>query len=126
MVLHEIKKQKVLSEPFSEDALKLIKAIYNTYIELGGELDLELKLATVEQLLGLEDNADSLHSLKQLLEEINEPIAVQNFKFCREIYPMRFLIFCEYSIENEILNIAINEEYLLAEKEYMLDPFLSK
>ena len=126
MVLHEIKKQKLLFEPFSKDALKLIKAIYNTYIELGGELYLELKLTTVEHLLSLKDNDNSISYLEKLLEEINEPIMVRDFKFYRDLYPMRFLTFCTYTIEERKVNIAINEEYLLAEQEYMLDPFLSK
>ena len=126
MALHKIKKQKLLAEPFSEDALKLIKAIYYTYIELGEELNLELQLQTVEQLLKLENTEQSKKYITELLEEINEPLVVKDFKFYTEVYPMRFLVFCSYTIEDEILNIEISEEYLLAEKKYMLDSFLSK
>ncbi len=125
MELHKIEKQKLLSEPLSGDALKLIRAIYYTHLELDQDLDLEIKLQTVEHLFKLNDNESSVQYIIKLLEEINEPLLVQNFKFYREVYPIKLLVFCTYTIKDHILYIQISEEFLLAEKEYMLDSFLS-
>jgi hypothetical protein len=126
MTLHKIKKQKLLKEPFNEESLKLARAIYNTYIELDKELDLELKLKNIKKLLKLDDSRESIKHIISLLEDINEPLVVYDFKFCAKIYPVKIVTFFSYNIENDILNIAINEDFLLVEEEYMLDSFLSK
>ena len=48
----EIVKQKLLSEPVSERALKLARAIYHTYITYD-DLDMEIKFQTFFKLLNL-------------------------------------------------------------------------
>ena len=125
MSLHVIQKQYLLGDVFSQDALRLARAIYNTYIEDNCELYMEIRLETLTSLLNINSDEDGLHHLTNIFEEINEPISVKNFKFYANEYEIRFMRFCEYEIKEEIVTIELNEEYLLAEKEYMIDKFLT-
>ncbi len=125
MEIHKIKRQKLLSEPFSQDALKLARALYNTYRNDGDDLCMEIKLNTIISLLGLRSGKEAVSYIEMLLEELNEPIAVKNFKFIAKIYPIRFIVFCKYRINDDIIEIELSEEYLEVESKYMLDSFLS-
>ncbi len=125
MEIHKIKRQKLLSEPFSKDALKLARALYNTYKNNGDDLYMEIKLKTVVSLLGLRSGKEAVEYIETLLEELNEPIAVKNFKLFAKVYPIRFVVFCKYRINDDIIKIELSEEYLEVESKYMLDSFLS-
>ncbi|MDD2567317.1 MAG: hypothetical protein PHS10_04975 [Thiovulaceae bacterium] len=125
MTLHTIQKQKLLAEPYSDDALKLARAIYSTYVKDEKDPYMKIKTSIVIKLLKLEDHENPLLYIKMLLEELNEPIAVKNFKYYATIYPVRLLTFCTYTLDAEYLELELNEEFLHAEKEYMTDPFLS-
>jgi len=124
MSLHEITKQKLLYEPFGADALKLARAIYNTHLENDKNLFMKIKIKTIMSFLNLHSSKEAIKYIKFLLEELNEPLCVHNFKYHTKTYPMRFVVFCRYEIKDEIIEIELSEEFLLAEKEYMLDPFL--
>lgn len=126
MSIHKIIKQKLLSEPFSGDTLKLMKAIYNTYVTENFNLDLEIKLHTILKHLNLDNNEHSHKYLVTLFEDMNEPLKIENFKFYMDEYPVRYVTFCKYKIDSEIVEITLNEEYIVVEKEYMLDSFLSR
>ncbi|EDZ63334.1 hypothetical protein SMGD1_1731 [Sulfurimonas gotlandica GD1] len=124
MSLHEIIKQKLLQEPFDNDALKLARAIYNTYLENDKELFMDIKINTVLNLLKLQSSKEALKYIRFLFEELNEPLCVKNFKYYANTYPMRFVVFCSYKIKDETIEIELNEEFLHVEEHYMLDPFL--
>lgn len=125
MAIHKIQRQKLLSEPFSLDALKLSRALYYTYLNNDKELYMEVKLKTIYSLLKLIQSKESLAYVEQILDELNEPIAVKNFKFYAKTYTIRFIIFCKYKVNGDMMEIELNEEYLHAEKEYMMEQFLS-
>ncbi|MBU1989290.1 hypothetical protein KJ691_00950 [bacterium] len=125
MSLHTITKQKLLSEPFSYEALRLARAIYNTYVNLDKELSMEIKIKSVENLLKLDSGVDTVSYIKKLFEELNEPLAVRDFKFYAQVYPIRFITFCRYTIKDTLIEIELSEEFLHAESEYMLEPFLT-
>jgi hypothetical protein len=124
MSLHEIKKQKLLQEPFDADALKLVRAIYNTYLENNKDLFMKIKIKNILNLLKLQSSKESLKYIRYLFEELNEPLCVTNFKFYAKTYPMRLVVFCNYKINDDIIEIELNEEFLYVEEFYMLDPFL--
>ena len=124
MVLHQIKKQKLLFEPFSSDALKLARAIYNTYLENDKDFFMEIKISTIAKLLNLHQGKKATEYIRYLLEELNEPLCVRDFKYFAKIYNMRFIYFCTYTIKDEMIEIELSEEFLYVEAEYMLDPFL--
>ncbi|WP_373035053.1 hypothetical protein [Sulfurimonas sp.] len=124
MILHEITKKKLLQEPLSADALRLARAIYNTYLENDKELFMEIKIKNIFNLLKLQSSKEALKYVRYLLEELNEPLCVTNFKFYAKTYPMRFVVFCNYKIKEETMEIELSEEFLQVEEFYMLDPFL--
>ncbi len=126
MSIHRIEKQQILHEPLSEDALKLVRAIYNTYKEDVDELYLEIKISSLLHLLKIVNTHDDniKNYIINLFEELNEPICVKNFKFYNDVYPMKFIKFCTYKVQDEIVEIELNEEYIYAIEEYMIDPYL--
>ena len=119
----KIIKHNLLSEPISENALRLARAVYNTYITYD-HLDMEIKFQTFFKLLNLHPCKDSIDDIQNLLEELNEPLAVRNFEFRGETTQLKFIQFCCYKIKKETIEINISEEYLHAQSEYMLDSFL--
>ena len=126
MSLHKIEKQYLLGSELSEDALILARAIYNTYIQDNKNLYMRIKLSKIEALLEIPVYLDTVRQVTQILEEINEPIGVKNFKFYAKEYPLRFLVFCSYEFDNDEIEIYVSEEFLFAEEEYMIDNFLTK
>ncbi len=125
MSLHKIEKQYLLGAAFSPNALSLARAIYNTYIEDNKNLYMNIKLSKIQMFLNLSPHCDSTKQIIRVLEEINEPIGVRNFKFYAQEYPIRFLKFCSYKIDEENIEIHLNEEFLYAEELYMIDKFLT-
>ena len=126
MKKEEIKKQVLLSEPLSDDVLKLARAIYNTYLANDEELEMSLQLNTMFKVFSLQPSPDSISFLKELLLELNEPLCVRDFKIGNEIHPMKFINFCEYNFTNNTLEINLNNDFLEVESKYMEDNFLSK
>ncbi len=126
MNLYAIEKQKLLSEPFSEEALKLAHAIYNTYMLNDKELYMEIQLKTIAKLLKLDINHNhTLKKIQDILEDLNEPLFIKEFEFRTKTYHNRFITFFKYKLTQDILYLQLNEEFLHVEKEYMLDSFLS-
>ncbi|MCD6258453.1 MAG: hypothetical protein J7J31_02505 [Helicobacteraceae bacterium] len=121
----ENKKQTLLSEPLSQDAMRLARALYNTYKENDdGDLDMYIKIEAILRLLKLEDTQESLLYIRKLLEELNEPLGVKDFNFDGKIYPLHFVIFCKYSFDERTLHIQLSQEYLDVQQNYMQDAFL--
>ncbi|MDT8338449.1 MAG: hypothetical protein RQ763_04545 [Sulfurimonas sp.] len=124
MYKKEIIKQNLLAEPLSQNALKLARGVYNTYIAMDEDLSLEIKLQNIFKLLGLRPCKESVKDIQDLLEEINEPLAIRNFEFEGEAIQLKFVQFCTYEIGEETIKIELSPEYLHAQSEYMLDSFL--
>ncbi len=125
MINEEIKKNNLLHEELSEDALRLARAIYNTHIENGRRLDMEVKYKSIYSLLNIEESIDSINYIKTLFIELNEPICVNNFKYKHKTYPMRFVVFCNCTFTDIAVELELSEEYLEVEAKYMLDAFLT-
>lgn len=125
MIIHKTTKQKLLSESFSLDALKLARAIYYTHINDDKNLYMEIKLSSICNLLKLENSQDSRDYIRKVFTELNEPLSVHDFKFFSKTYQTRFVIFCKYEIHEDLIEIELSEEFLLAESEYMIDKFLT-
>jgi len=119
----EIKKRKLLAEPVSEKALKLARAVYNTYITYD-DFEMEIKFTTFFKLLELHPCKDSINDIIYLLEELNEPLAVKNFEFNGHTTQLKFIQFCNYTINHETVTIILNQDYMHAHLNYMADAFL--
>ena len=83
-----------------------------------------IKISTVEKILKLEEDENSLGYIRMLLEELCEPIAVKNFKYFGNLYPVRLLRLLTYKFDNGHVEIELSEEFLYAEQEYMIARFL--
>ena len=121
----DIKKRNLLSEPLSDKALKLARAIYNTYITYDN-MEMEIKFATFFKLLQLQPCKDSINDVQWLLEELNEPLAVKNFEYNGVTTQLKFIQFCNYKINKETLTIILSPEYMHAHMNYMKDAFLGQ
>ena len=126
MNINEIRKQRLMAEPLSAKALKLARGLYHTYIENEELLVIEIKIQTFFKLLDLHPCNDSLRDIRNLLEELNEPLAVKNFAFRGKTTQLKFIQFCNYEIKTETIIIELSQEYLHAHRYYMLDSFLDK
>lgn len=124
MNTYPIVKQNLLLEPLSSSALKLVRGIYNTYVSNDEEGAIDIKISNFFKLLNLKDSKESIDYIQDLLEEINEPIAVRNFEFRGITTQLKFVQFCIYKIKTDVISIEVSEEYLHAQSEYMLDSFL--
>ena len=124
MYKKEIIKQNLLAEPLSQNALKLARGIYNTYLAMDEDFLLEIKIQNIFKLLNLHPCKESIKDIQDLLEEINEPLAIRNFEFAGEAIQLKFVQFCAYEIGEETIKIELSPEYLHAQSEYMLDSFL--
>jgi hypothetical protein len=124
MAIHKIKKQQLLHEPLSDDAVKLGRAIYNTFLE-NGELDMHIEISKLFKLFKIPATNESLAFIKNVFIELTEPIIVKNFKFWNDVYPIRIVTFCLYTFEDNYVNIELSEEFLEVEKNYMIDNFLT-
>ena len=125
MELHKIEKQKLLSEPYSEDALKLARGLYYTFLEEEEPLEMHIKLDTIFKLLRINDSLTSIKYIESLLNELNEPLAVKNFMYMGKSYNLRFITFATYQFQESELLISLSEEFLHAHQHYMLDTFLN-
>lgn len=114
----------------SDNAKRLANAIYNTYIQEKYPY-IEISVKRLYKMFG-EDHythsQEEFERLQSLFEELNEPVALTNFKYGSKTYPWVVVQFCEFEKEWEIgdetIDIQINEMYLAAMKEYMDEPFL--
>ncbi|WP_373069942.1 hypothetical protein [Sulfurimonas sp.] len=124
MAIHKIIKQQLLHEPLSEDAVKLGRALYNTFLD-NGELDMHIELSKLFKLFKLPASNESLSYIKSIFIELTEPIIVKNFKFWNDVYPIRIVTFCLYTFGDDFVDIELSEEFLEVEKNYMIDRFLT-
>jgi len=121
----KIKKSNLLSEPLSKKALKLARAIYNTYITYD-DMEMEIKFTTFYKLLDLQPSKDSINDIQWLLEELNEPLSVKHFEYNGTITQLKFIQFCNYTINHETVTIILSPEYMHAHMNYMADAFLGQ
>ncbi|MDA7818444.1 hypothetical protein N9A28_09670 [Sulfurimonas sp.] len=119
----EIIKQKLLHEPLSDKALKLARAVYNTYVTYD-DFSMEIKFDTFFKLLDLHPCKDSISDIQELLEELNEPLAVRNFEFNGVKTQLKFIQFCTYKVNSETVTIELCADYMHAHLYYMKDAFL--
>jgi len=119
-------KHKLFKTPLSDEALRVARAIYNTYFIKDKELHLEIKILTIANLLKIPSDASATQDIIKIFEELNEPLEVSNFSYERNFYPRRFIFFFKYEIIQGTVIIDISSEYLYAHDNYMSDAFLRK
>lgn len=115
----------------SDDAVKLANAIYNTYVQEDYPY-LEIgvnRLCQIFGYTGYTHSREDLDYIRGLFEELNEPIAVVDFKYGAKTYDWKALQFCSFEKPwqdaDQTIEIVINEMYIAAVSEFMEDPFIN-
>ncbi|MBU1928060.1 hypothetical protein KKG77_03580 [bacterium] len=117
-------KLNLFKVPLSNEALKVARALYNTYLIKNRELHLEIKLQAFVNLLKIPYDTYAIEYILSIFEELNEPLEVLNFRYEKNFYPRRFIFFCKYEIIHDTIIIDISGEYFHAHDNYMSDTFL--
>jgi len=114
----------------SSDAVKLANAVYNTY----WQEKYPYLIVSVERLFELfgyskeSSGKKERQFIRELFEELNEPIRVINFKYGIKVYDWEALQFCvfekSWEDEDDFIELTINEMYIAVMKEYLEEPFL--
>lgn len=114
----------------SSEAKRLANAIYNTYVQEGYPY-IDIPVKRLSQMFCPDHftySESDMAYLVGIFEELNEPIALTNFKYGSKTYQWKAVQFCEFErewkLEDEYVEIHLNEMYLAAMKEYMDEPFL--
>jgi hypothetical protein len=115
----------------SDDALRLANVLYNTYVQEDDPF-LEVNVNRLCEIFGYRGytyKKEELQHIRDLFEELNEPIAVVDFKYGSRTYDWKALSFCSFEKPwkegDETIEIVINEMYIAAVKEYMEKPFIN-
>jgi hypothetical protein len=115
----------------SEDAVRLANAVYNTYVQEDYPyLEITVKrLCEIFGFTGYTHRPEELDYIRGLFEELNEPIAVVDFKYGSRVYDWKALQFCSFEKpwrnEDTTIEIVINEMYVAAVREFMEKPFIN-
>jgi hypothetical protein len=117
-------KRNLFKIPLSAEALRVARAIYNTYLINEEESRLQIKIQNIINLLKLQEKENALEYILEIFEELNEPLEVLDFNYQANFYPRRFIFFFKYEIIHDTIAIDISNEYLHAHDNYMSDTFL--
>lgn len=124
----EITKRKLVQIWPSEEAVRLANNIYHTYIQEGSPY-LHISLQLLCRLFGDCEGDRVKEHIVALLEELNEPIAIENVTLKGKKIDWQVLRFLRYgfSSENgkEYLDIEINESYLEALSTLEAEPYIN-
>lgn len=109
----------------SKDAVKLANMLYNTYRQ-ESDPHLVVSVQRLCEVFGFRHYTCSKKEkqiLRDLFDELNEPIRVVDFKYKNRTYEWKSLQFCtfEKSWEDKdtSIELILNEMYIAAMKEYL-------
>lgn len=126
-LLMEATRQKLILKRPSEEAVRLANDIYYTYLQEGSPY-FRLSLQRLCQVYG-ESSEESVRArIEKLLEELNEPIAVEDFTYRGKKTDWQMVHFLNYGFCREngkaYIDIEINEIYLEALSKLESEPYL--
>ncbi len=115
MQINNIENNFFTNISISNDAYKLVNAIYNTY-NIEDEPYLEIKAKNIINLFPNKSVNESIFCIKKLFLEINEPVLIKNFDFKGKYIYWRALSFCNchnyIEKESDTLKLDIDEMYI--------------
>lgn len=127
--MEAVAKRSVMKRP-SEEAVKLANKIYFTSIQEGASyLYLSLK-----QLCNILDNCTEKDwfakgRITELLEELSEPVAVENFTYNRKQIKWQAISFLTYEFctedDGEYVDIELNEMFIEVMKQIEAEPYIN-
>ncbi len=115
----------------SQDAIKLANMLYNTYRQEGGPY-LRISVQRLCEVFGFIHytcSTEEKQSLRDLFDELNEPIRVVDFKYKNRVFEWEILQFCSFEKsweeDDEYIDLILNEMFIAAMKEYMEESFIT-
>jgi len=127
--MDEVEKRLIIKHP-SEDAVKLANSIYFTSIQ-EGELYVYLSLKQLYKLFDDINETDwfAKDRVTRLLEELSEPVAIENFTYNRKeiTWQAVALLTYEFAMEKdeEYVDIEINPMFIDLLKHIESEPYIN-
>ncbi len=125
--MDEIEKRSIMKRP-SEDAVKLANSIYFTSIQ-EGEPYVYIALQQLCKLFGDYDKQNCKARITELLEELIEPVAVEEFTYNRKLIKWQAISFFTYKFclekDEEYVDIELNEMFIAAMKQLEAEPYIN-
>lgn len=125
--MEENKRQLMFNRP-GEEAVRLANNIYYTYLQEDMP-HLHVSLERFGKLVGESDEEKTKARLIGLFEELNEPIAVEDFSFRGKNYKWKALHFFDYSfvVENgkAFVDIDIDEMFIDVMARLEAEPYIN-
>jgi len=112
----------------SDEAVRLANNIYYTYLQEETP-HLHVSLERFCKLVGESEEKSGKRRLIELFQELNEPIAIENFKYGGKTIKWKALNFFDYhfTVENgkEFVNIEINEMFVEVMAKLEAEPYIN-
>lgn len=127
--MEEIEKRLIIKHP-SEAAVKLANSIYFTSIQ-EGEPYVYLSLKQLYKLFDDFDETDwyAKDQITRLLEELSEPVAIENFTYNRKEIVWQAISFISYEFtmekDEEYVDIELNQMFLEAMSTIEAKPYIN-
>lgn len=125
--MERIEKRSIMRRP-SEDAVKLANSIYFTAIQ-SGEDYVYIALNQLCRLFNLCDEPDMKMRITELLEELREPVAVENFTYHRKEIKWKAMSFISYSFktegEEEYVDIHLDNMFIEVMSQLEAEPYIN-
>lgn len=125
--MDEIEKRLIMKRP-SDDAVKLANSIYFTSIQ-EGEPYVYIALQQLCKLFGDGNMKHCKARLTALLDELTEPVAIENFTYNRKEIKWQAISFFTYKFcfekDEEYLDIELNEMFIAAMKQLEAEPYIN-
>jgi len=125
--MEETKRQLMFNRP-GEEAVRLANNIYYTYLQEDTPY-LHVSLERFGKLVGESDEEKTKAHLTKLFDELNEPIAVQDFSFRGNNYKWKALHFFDYAFVVEdgktFVDIDIDEMFIDVMARFEAEPYIN-
>lgn len=115
----------------SDDAIKLANVLYNTYKQ-EDDAYLVISVRRLCEVFGFTHytcSKDEKQYLRDLFDELNEPIRVVDFQYGSKLYDWEALQFCTFEKpwrdEDKQIVLTLNEMFIAVMKAYLDDPFIA-
>lgn len=126
-IMEENKRKLMFNRP-GEEAVRLANNIYYTYLQEDTP-HLHVSLERFGKLVGESDEAKAKERLIALFEELNEPIAVQDFSFRGKNFKWKALHFFDYNFLVEdgktFVDIEIDEMFIDVMARLEAEPYIN-
>ena len=120
-------KRKIYKRP-SDKAVRMANDIYYTYIQEDNNV-IYISVDRLCEIFGEPEKIKVKIEVSQIFEELNEPIAIENYKYYGDLIKWQSLQFFTYNFfsedGNEYIELTINELFLDVLEKLESEPFIN-